>query len=123
MEKRWRAFRKQWQLQMFVFMGIAFLAVFSWAPLFGIIIAFKDYKIASGVAGIFFQLQISGAFEEHDCAQRPEAFFHISCGNFICPAHIRDEKNEGEKGIPDSELSASFHFLGSCLHNRLLYVQ
>lgn len=53
MEKGWRTFRKQWQLQMFVFMGIAFLAVFSWAPLFGIIIAFKDYKIASGVVGIF----------------------------------------------------------------------
>jgi putative aldouronate transport system permease protein len=36
-----------------VFFGIVFLAVFSWAPLFGIVIAFKDYSISSGFQGIF----------------------------------------------------------------------
>lgn len=49
----WRVFKRQWQLQLFVWLGIAFLCVFSFAPLFGIIIAFKDYSIRSGVSGIF----------------------------------------------------------------------
>jgi len=38
---------------MFAFIGLAFLIVFSYLPMFGIIIAFKEYKISSGVSGIF----------------------------------------------------------------------
>jgi putative aldouronate transport system permease protein len=45
--------RKQWELQVAVAIGILFLIVFSWAPLFGVVIAFKDYTIKTGVAGIF----------------------------------------------------------------------
>ena len=45
--------RRQWQLQLNVWLGILFLCVFSFAPLFGIILAFKDYSIRTGVAGIF----------------------------------------------------------------------
>ena len=44
---------RQWQLQLFVFLGLIWLAVFSWGPLFGLTIAFKDYSIRSGFAGIF----------------------------------------------------------------------
>jgi len=46
-------FRKQASLQAFVLLGMAFLLVFSFAPLFGVIMAFKDYKISTGIAGIF----------------------------------------------------------------------
>lgn len=46
-------FIKQLDLQMFAFIGLAFLVVFSYLPMFGIIIAFKEYKINSGVSGIF----------------------------------------------------------------------
>lgn len=45
--------RRQWQLQLNVWLGILFLCVFSFAPLFGITLAFKDYSIRTGVAGIF----------------------------------------------------------------------
>lgn len=45
--------RKQWQLQVFVWLGIAWLAIFSWGPLFGLTIAFENYSIKSGFAGIF----------------------------------------------------------------------
>jgi len=48
-----RRFRKQASLQAFVLLGMAFLLVFSFAPLFGVIMAFKDYKISTGIAGIF----------------------------------------------------------------------
>ena len=51
--KGFRKYRRQWELHLFVYLGIAFLAVFSWAPLFGIVIAFKDYTITTGLAGIF----------------------------------------------------------------------
>lgn len=48
-----RRFRKQVSLQTFVLLGMAFLLVFSFAPLFGIQMAFKDYTISSGIKGIF----------------------------------------------------------------------
>nr|WP_197997692.1 ABC transporter permease subunit [Paenibacillus sp. CFBP 13594] len=38
---------------MFVGLGIIFLLVFSYIPMFGIIIAFKNYKISTGIEGIF----------------------------------------------------------------------
>ena len=46
-------FQRQWILQAFAFMGIAFLIVFSYIPMFGILIAFKDYKVKEGVLGFF----------------------------------------------------------------------
>lgn len=48
-----RRFRKQLSFQVFVWLGIAFLLIFSYTPMFGILMAFKDYKINSGIAGIF----------------------------------------------------------------------
>ena len=51
--KKLRLLQRQWQLQVFVWLGILFLCIFSFAPLFGIIIAFKDYSIRSGVEAIF----------------------------------------------------------------------
>ena len=49
----WLRYRRQWQLQFFVFLGLVWLFIFSWSPLFGIVIAFKDYSIREGIAGIF----------------------------------------------------------------------
>ncbi|WP_019636727.1 ABC transporter permease [Paenibacillus fonticola] len=48
-----RRFKKQIAFQIFVWFGLAFLLVFSYAPMFGILIAFKNYKISSGISGIF----------------------------------------------------------------------
>ena len=48
-----RRLKKQWQLQAFVGLGIIWLIIFSWGPLFGLVIAFKDYSIRSGFLGIF----------------------------------------------------------------------
>lgn len=51
--KGWVRYKRQFELQLFAYLGIVFLAVFSWAPLFGLIIAFKDYSINTGISGIF----------------------------------------------------------------------
>jgi putative aldouronate transport system permease protein len=48
-----RTFRKQLPLQMFVLSGILYLIIFSFIPMFGIIMAFKKYDIAMGISGIF----------------------------------------------------------------------
>lgn len=50
---KFRLFRKQWMLHVFVLAGIVFLVIFSYAPMFGLIMAFKDYKITDGITGIF----------------------------------------------------------------------
>ncbi|MDQ0058783.1 ABC transporter permease [Paenibacillus harenae] len=39
--------------QAFVWIGLLFLLVFSYIPMFGIVIAFKNYKISTGIDGIF----------------------------------------------------------------------
>ena len=43
--------KNQWQLQVYAFMGIAFLIVFCYVPMSGLIIAFKDWKVSTGYAG------------------------------------------------------------------------
>jgi putative aldouronate transport system permease protein len=46
-------FIHQLELQTFAFMGIVYLIIFCFIPMFGIIIAFKNYKIVTGIPGIF----------------------------------------------------------------------
>ena len=46
-------FLNQWQIQVFALAGIIYLIIFSYLPMFGITIAFKSYKLTSGLAGIF----------------------------------------------------------------------
>ena len=48
-----RSWRSQWILQAFALFGLAFFIVFSYIPMFGIIIAFKDYKVTMGLQGFF----------------------------------------------------------------------
>jgi putative aldouronate transport system permease protein len=45
--------RKQWFLQVVIIFGLIFLIVFCYVPMFGIIIAFRSYKISSGIRGFF----------------------------------------------------------------------
>lgn len=44
---------KQRALQMFVLVGIAYIFVFNYIPMIGLIIGFKNYKITSGIGGMF----------------------------------------------------------------------
>jgi putative aldouronate transport system permease protein len=46
-------FVKQRYMQLFVLLGMAFLLVFYYSPMAGIIMAFKDYRIQTGYVGIF----------------------------------------------------------------------
>lgn len=48
-----RIFKKQISLQIFVLIGMTYLIIFSFIPMFGIIMGFKDYDIVMGVQGIF----------------------------------------------------------------------
>jgi putative aldouronate transport system permease protein len=48
-----RLFWKQRYIQLFALAGIAFIIVFNFIPMFGIIISFKDYRLSSGIKGMF----------------------------------------------------------------------
>lgn len=48
-----RLFKKQLSLQFFVLLGIGYLFIFSFLPMFGLIMGFKNYDIVTGVKGIF----------------------------------------------------------------------
>ena len=51
--KGMRRFASQRYLQLFAILGTIFLVIFCYAPMTGIIIAFKNYKISTGFAGFF----------------------------------------------------------------------
>ncbi len=48
-----KLFKKQISLQVFVLVGIVYIFVFSYIPMFGLIMGFKDYDIVQGIPGIF----------------------------------------------------------------------
>jgi len=48
-----KRFKKERTMHLFVGLGIAFLLVFSYIPMFGILMAFKKYSIVTGIQGIF----------------------------------------------------------------------
>lgn len=52
-ESLFSRFIHQWQIQVFALAGILYLLLFSYLPMFGIVIAFKSYKLTSGISGIF----------------------------------------------------------------------
>ncbi|HJC22079.1 MAG TPA: hypothetical protein H9761_00040 [Candidatus Eisenbergiella merdavium] len=53
MKALFKKIKKQWQLQAIALFGMTVLFLFSYLPLFEIIIAFKDYSINMGLEGIF----------------------------------------------------------------------
>lgn len=52
-QTKWRTFKKQGMLQLFVLSGMLYLVIFNLIPMFGLIMGFKDYSITSGIKGIF----------------------------------------------------------------------
>ena len=49
----WRRFRAQRLMQLFAMMGFIYLVIFNYIPMFGLQIAFRDYKPTMGLAGFF----------------------------------------------------------------------
>lgn len=45
--------KDQFSLQLMIWPGILFIIVFTFIPLYGIVIAFKEYNVATGIKGIF----------------------------------------------------------------------
>ena len=49
----WTRVARQYQIQSFVWLGLIFLLIFSYAPMFGLLMAFENYDISAGFKGIF----------------------------------------------------------------------
>ncbi|GBG08285.1 protein lplB [Paenibacillus agaridevorans] len=49
----WREIVKQKYAHVFVLTGMLIVLVFNYLPMFGVLMAFKDYSISSGIKGIF----------------------------------------------------------------------
>ena len=50
-QRFWLRFKKNWQLHLMVFLPLCYLILFSYVPLYGIQIAFKDYSPRAGIWG------------------------------------------------------------------------
>lgn len=48
-----RQFRQQFSLQIILLLGMLYLLIFSYIPMVGIIISFKEYKLSTGLLGFF----------------------------------------------------------------------
>ncbi|MDR2020542.1 MAG: ABC transporter permease subunit [Treponema sp.] len=53
LRRTWRGIKSQLSLQVFALLGMAFLLIFAYIPMSGLIIAFKDYRSVTGFAGFF----------------------------------------------------------------------
>ncbi len=49
----WKKIRRHGSLHIILLLGMAFLVVFSYIPMVGILISFKQYKLSSGLMGFF----------------------------------------------------------------------
>ncbi len=49
----WDSLRRQSSLQLILLLGLLYLIIFSYVPMVGIIISFKEYKLSSGLMGFF----------------------------------------------------------------------
>ncbi len=49
---RWcKAFTSQWQLQSMAILGVVYMLIFNFVPIYGLTIAFKNYSVISGIGG------------------------------------------------------------------------
>lgn len=46
---KWKQFTKQWDLQSMVWPGIIFVFIFSYIPMYGVVMAFQQYDIFAGI--------------------------------------------------------------------------
>lgn len=51
LKKMWRAFKKDWQLDLMILLPLIYVIVFCYAPMFGLQIAFRDYSPRDGIVG------------------------------------------------------------------------
>lgn len=51
MAKRLRLMRSQWQWYLLIAPAIVYLLIFSYFPMYGVIIAFKNYRVSRGILG------------------------------------------------------------------------
>lgn len=47
----WSKMKSQWELYLFILPAMAFLVLFAYVPMYGIVLAFKDYRILDGIMG------------------------------------------------------------------------
>ncbi len=48
-KSKWRAILRNYELYIFLLPALAYIAVFMYAPMYGVLMAFKDYNMAKGV--------------------------------------------------------------------------
>ena len=51
LNKMWTVFKKDWQLDLMILFPVIYVLLFSYAPMFGLQIAFKDYSPRAGILG------------------------------------------------------------------------
>ena len=85
-KKKNSLFRRQLPLQMFVLAGILYLFIFSYIPMFGLIMGFKNYDIVTGVKGIFTSEWVGLKYfkEFVNGNQCTENDFHFPTAHCIC---------------------------------------
>ena len=49
--RTWKKMKKNWVLYLFLMPAVVYLATFAYAPMYGLIIAFKDYVPSKGIWG------------------------------------------------------------------------
>ena len=49
-KSKWRAVLRNWELYLFLIPALAYIAIFMYAPMYGVLMAFQDYNMAAGIS-------------------------------------------------------------------------
>ena len=104
-------FKKQITLHMFVLSGIIYLLIFSYVPMFGLIMGFKNYDIIMGVKGIFTSEWVGLKYFKEFVND------YLSSSNRVCCYAQRNAFTEIQEGCADMQLSSTFYILGHNIRN------
>ena len=128
-----KQFQKQLPFHVFVGLGVVYLIIFSYIPMFGILIAFKNYKISTGIEGIFTSswAGLSHFKELIDDYNFPnllrntlmlsilKVIFSLSGPDSLRYYAKRGETCGFEKIRTNRQLFAAFYFMGRCNRYRI----
>lgn len=123
-----RILKRNWVCYLFILPMLIYVIIFNYIPMYGIQLAFKDYRVADGIWGsawvglkhfktFFESYQFNGFALEYVIIKLVFSDCRFSNANYFCFAIELHYKREVEKGSADGYLRTSLYFYSSLLRH------
>lgn len=120
--------KKNWVCYLFILPMLIYVIIFNYIPMYGIQLAFKDYRVADGIWGsawvglkhfktFFESYSLRICFGIRYSIKLVFSYCRFSNANYFCFAIELHYKCEVEKGSADGYLRTSLYFYSSLLRH------